>query len=154
MIRCDFLCLLSRLCTASPASLSGTPNRRATSDLVLVQVAPTDSPLLATARSCHSSPSGLRLRRRRLQLGRLSWLPAADCNGGAGQTWSSSGGRLTVYDGAKCLDAYDNRTTAGTKVEIWTCNGQTNQQWQVNSNGTITGVQSGLCLDVVGAATF
>jgi lysophospholipase L1-like esterase len=75
-----------------------------------------------------------------------------DCNGAAGQTWSFSGGRLTVYGGAKCLDAYDNRTTAGTKVEIWDCNGGANQQWQVNSGGTITGVQSGLCLDVTNAS--
>ena len=34
-----------------------------------------------------------------------------------------------------------------------TCNGQTNQQWNVNADGTITSVQSGLCLDVTGAAT-
>jgi Ricin-type beta-trefoil lectin domain-like len=27
------------------------------------------------------------------------------------------------------------------------------QQWNVNSNGTITGVPSGLCLDVSGAST-
>jgi len=27
------------------------------------------------------------------------------------------------------------------------------QQWNLNSNGTVTGVQSGLCLDVTGAAT-
>ena len=36
---------------------------------------------------------------------------------------------------------------------IWDCNGQANQQWNVNSNGTITGVQSGRCLDANGAAT-
>ena len=36
---------------------------------------------------------------------------------------------------------------------IWDCNGQANQQWTVNSNGTITGVQSGLCLDASGAGT-
>ncbi|WP_460343552.1 glycoside hydrolase family 27 protein [Actinoallomurus acanthiterrae] len=76
-----------------------------------------------------------------------------DCNGGSGQTWTSSGGRLTVYNGAKCLDAYDNQTTAGTKVEIWDCNGGANQQWQINTDGTITGTQSGLCLDVTGAST-
>ena len=28
-----------------------------------------------------------------------------------------------------------------------------NQQWTVNSNGTITGPQSGLCLDVTSAST-
>jgi endo-1,4-beta-xylanase len=52
-----------------------------------------------------------------------------------------------------CLGAYDNQTAAGTKVETWPCNGGANQQWLVNSNGTVTGVQSGLCLDVTGAST-
>ena len=79
-----------------------------------------------------------------------------DCNAGTNQTWTrTSSNQLTVYSGSSqmCLDATGNQTAPGTKVEIWTCNGQANQQWQVNSNGTITGVQSGLCLDVVGAAT-
>jgi len=38
-------------------------------------------------------------------------------------------------------------------VVTWPCNGGANQQWNLNSNGTVTGVQSGLCLDVTGAAT-
>jgi hypothetical protein len=38
-------------------------------------------------------------------------------------------------------------------VEIWPCSDGANQQWTINSNGTITGVQSGLCLDVSGQAT-
>ncbi len=57
-----------------------------------------------------------------------------------------------VY-GNKCLDAYGQGTSGGTAVIIWDCNGQANQQWNVNSNGTITGVQSGLCLDANGAGT-
>jgi hypothetical protein len=40
---------------------------------------------------------------------------------------------------------------AGTPVEIYDCNGGTNQQWNKNADGTFTGVQSGLCLDVTGA---
>lgn len=52
-----------------------------------------------------------------------------------------------------CLDAYDNQTSAGTKVILWSCNGQTNQQWLRNPDGSVTGVQSGLCLDVTGAST-
>ena len=76
-----------------------------------------------------------------------------DCTGSAQQLWTRSGNQFTVYGGADCLDAYNNQTTAGTKVEIWPCNGGANQQWTVNSNGTITGVQSGLCLDVTGAST-
>ncbi|MGI5237447.1 glycoside hydrolase family 27 protein [Dactylosporangium sp. CA-139066] len=75
-----------------------------------------------------------------------------DCNGGVNQQWTYTSGRQLQVLG-KCLDAYNNQTSPGTKVEIWDCNGQANQQWNINSNGTITGVQSGLCLDVTGAAT-
>ncbi|MFF7159407.1 ricin-type beta-trefoil lectin domain protein [Streptomyces sp. NPDC008139] len=78
------------------------------------------------------------------------------CNGGANQIWThSASNQLSVYSGSgqMCLDANDNQTTAGTKVVVWGCNGQVNQQWVLNSNGTITGVQSGLCLDVAGAST-
>jgi alpha-galactosidase len=79
-----------------------------------------------------------------------------DCNGASNQIWThTSANQLTVYSGTTqlCLDAYNNQTSPGTKVETWSCNGGANQQWTVNSNGTITGVQSGLCLDVTGAST-
>jgi non-reducing end alpha-L-arabinofuranosidase len=70
-----------------------------------------------------------------------------DCNGASNQSWTYTASKqLTVY-GNKCLDANGQGTSNGTAVIIWDCNGQTNQQWNVNSNGTITGVQSGLCLD-------
>ncbi|GAA1870183.1 RICIN domain-containing protein [Myceligenerans crystallogenes] len=70
-----------------------------------------------------------------------------DCNGQSNQSWTyTSDKRLVVY-GNKCLDADDQGTTNGTAAIIWDCNGQPNQQWNLNSNGTITGVQSGLCLD-------
>jgi len=76
-----------------------------------------------------------------------------DCGSGTNQRWSlTSGKQLQVY-GNKCLDANGKGTTNGTQVIIWDCNGGTNQQWNVNSNGTITGVQSGLCLDANAAAT-
>jgi hypothetical protein len=74
-----------------------------------------------------------------------------DCNNGANQTWTAtSGNQLTVY-GNKCLDAPG--TATGTRLQIWTCHGGANQQWRINADGTITGVQSGLCLDVTGAGT-
>jgi hypothetical protein len=78
------------------------------------------------------------------------------CNAGANQTWThTSSNQLTVtLAGTQlCLDAYNNQTTAGTKVDTWSCTGGANQQWTINSNGTVTGVQSGLCLDVAGAST-
>jgi len=78
------------------------------------------------------------------------------CNAGANQTWThTAANQLTVTLGGTklCLDAYNSQKTAGTKVETWSCTGGANQQWTINSNGTITGVQSGLCLDVAGANT-
>jgi non-reducing end alpha-L-arabinofuranosidase len=79
------------------------------------------------------------------------------CNGGANQVWthtSSNQLTLTPVSGTTvCLDASGEGIAAGTKVIIWSCNGQANQEWDLNSNGTITGMQSGLCLDVTGAST-
>jgi endo-1,4-beta-xylanase len=76
-----------------------------------------------------------------------------DCWGGSNQRFTyTSSKQLTVY-GNKCLDASGRGTTNGTAVIIYDCNGQPNQQWNLNSNGTITGVQSGLCLDASGAGT-
>ena len=76
-----------------------------------------------------------------------------DCWGGPNQRFTyTSSKQLTVY-GNKCLDASGRGTTNGTAVIIWDCSGQSNQQWNINSNGTISGVQSGLCLDATGTAT-
>ncbi|MFI5843045.1 glycoside hydrolase family 27 protein [Catenuloplanes sp. NPDC051500] len=68
-----------------------------------------------------------------------------DCNGAANQNWSVSGQALQAL--GKCLDA-PTGATAGAKAQLWDCNGATNQQWTFQSNGTIRGTQSGLCLDV------
>ena len=73
-----------------------------------------------------------------------------DCNGGANQRWTMDG--QTIRALGKCLDAPLN-AAAGTKVQIWDCNGGANQRWNSNANGTISGTQSGLCLDVNGNAT-
>jgi lysophospholipase L1-like esterase len=76
-----------------------------------------------------------------------------DCHGGTNQRWTYTSSKQLMVYGNKCLDAYGQGTSNGTAVAIWDCNGQANQQWNLNSNGTITGVQSGLCLDASGAAT-
>jgi hypothetical protein len=76
-----------------------------------------------------------------------------DCSSGANQLWTYTTNRQLMVYGNKCLDAFGQGTTNGTRVIIWDCHNQTNQQWNVNSNGTITGVQSGLCLDATGQGT-
>ncbi|HEX4831943.1 MAG TPA: arabinofuranosidase catalytic domain-containing protein [Trebonia sp.] len=47
----------------------------------------------------------------------------------------------------RCLDIDGNGTAAGTKVELWDCNGVGGQVWQQQSNGSLLNPQSGLCLD-------
>ncbi|MFF6996622.1 endo-1,4-beta-xylanase [Streptomyces sp. NPDC008313] len=74
-----------------------------------------------------------------------------DCHSAGNQTWeSTSAGELRVY-GNKCLDAAG--TGNGAKIQIYSCWGGDNQKWRLNSDGSIVGVQSGLCLDAVGAGT-
>ncbi|PYC79542.1 alpha-L-arabinofuranosidase [Streptomyces tateyamensis] len=100
------------------------------------------------AGQCLDDPNGTTTGGTQLQI----W----GCNGQTNQTWTHTpSNQLTVTNNGTtdCLDANGQGTSAGTKVIIWPCNGASNQQWQFNSNGTITGVQSGLCLDVTGGAT-
>ncbi|WP_084599180.1 ricin-type beta-trefoil lectin domain protein [Actinoplanes subtropicus] len=74
-----------------------------------------------------------------------------DCNGGFTQVITAGSGQLHI--GGKCLDADNNGTVDGTKVIVWTCGSGANQQWTLQSDGTIRGVQSGKCVDVNQAAT-
>ncbi|MFC8453450.1 glycoside hydrolase family 27 protein [Kitasatospora sp. NPDC057223] len=93
---------------------------------------------------CADSPQGTTYNGVQLQV----W----GCSGGPNQNVTYSTSDKTLRLEGKCFDAHDKQTAAGTHVEIYDCNGGSNQQWNRNSNGTITGVQSGLCLDVTGAA--
>ena len=70
------------------------------------------------------------------------------------QQWTlTSGGQITVNNGADCLDDYGFGTTAGTEVDVWSCNNGTNQEWTIQSNGMIVGKYSGLCVDLNGGST-
>ncbi|MEU4257756.1 endo-1,4-beta-xylanase [Streptomyces fradiae] len=74
-----------------------------------------------------------------------------DCNNRANQQWTlTAAGELRVY-GDKCLDAAG--TGSGAKVQIYSCWGGDNQKWRLNSDGSIVGVQSGLCLDAAAGGT-
>ncbi len=67
-----------------------------------------------------------------------------DCHTNANQQYTQSGQALRVV--GKCLDA-PNNAGSGTRVQIWDCNGGANQNWNINTNGTITNIQTGLCLN-------
>jgi len=62
------------------------------------------------------------------------------------QHWyHNSNGSLETL--GRCLDIDGDGTAAGTKVELWDCNGVGGQQWVQQSNGSLLNPQSGLCLD-------
>ena len=75
-----------------------------------------------------------------------------DCNGGSNQRWTYSAGKQLVVYGNKCLGVGQSAGN-GTPAAIWDCSGQADQQWNVNPDGTITAMQSGLCLDANGQGT-
>jgi hypothetical protein len=73
------------------------------------------------------------------------------CDGSAGQDW------LIVPDGTirsngKCMDIFRDEKTSKAPVELWTCTGGANQQWQA-LNGTLVNPVSGKCLDDPGFNT-
>jgi len=71
--------------------------------------------------------------------------------GSAAQAWTVGDG--TVQLAGKCLDVTGKGTTNGVLVELWTCNGGTNQRWTAGAASSLVGTGSGRCLDDPGATT-
>jgi hypothetical protein len=68
-----------------------------------------------------------------------------DCNGSAEQTWAiEPDGTIQVQ--GKCVDIYRDEKTSKAPVELWTCTGGSNQQWEA-LNGTLVNPASQKCLD-------
>ena len=83
----------------------------------------------------------------RLQYG---WGLTNNTGGGSG-----GGGTTAVLRGSgsnRCLDVPGAATANGTLLDIWDCNGGSNQQWTALSNGELQ-VYGNKCLDVPGGAT-
>jgi hypothetical protein len=83
---------------------------------------------------------------------------SADISGSVSFTWTVTTTGTASYSGTielvklgLCLDDRYNSSTPGAVVQVWRCNGQPNQQWQVMTNGTIQ--HNGLCLDASGGGT-
>ncbi|MEV6740850.1 ricin-type beta-trefoil lectin domain protein [Streptomyces sp. NPDC051104] len=60
---------------------------------------------------------------------------------------------LTTSTGKKlCVDDATSSTTDGNKIQIYTCNGTSAQNWTVGTDGTVRGI-GGKCLDVTSSGT-
>jgi endo-1,4-beta-xylanase len=80
----------------------------------------------------------------------LSALGGSSTGGGGGGS-----GEVHAVGSGKCLDVPNISTTAGTQLDIWDCNGGSNQIWTSTSSGQLT-VYSGssqMCLDAYGNQT-
>jgi hypothetical protein len=65
---------------------------------------------------------------------------------------SASGPIIAGDNTADCVDASGGSSADGTKVEMWTCNGNAaSQTWTMASNGTVQ--INGKCLDITGGST-
>jgi alpha-galactosidase len=73
-----------------------------------------------------------------------------DCSGAPNQRWTISGNTIRMF--GKCLDAPPG-AVAGDAAILLDCSGGTNQAWTFNLDGSVQGVDSGLCLDVTGNNT-
>ncbi|MET7472109.1 non-reducing end alpha-L-arabinofuranosidase family hydrolase, partial [Micromonospora sp. NPDC005599] len=146
----------------SPLLFDGSGNKKAAYNSVLNALnaaGPTTTP--TTTPTTSPPPSGGAGRIVGVQSGRCIDVPNStqtngtrvqlyDCNGQSNQQWTYTSSKQLMVYGSKCLDANGAATANGTGIIIWDCNGQPNQQWNINSNGSISGVQSGRCLDVWG----
>jgi gluconolactonase len=52
--------------------------------------------------------------------------------------------------GGKCVDVTNGSSANGTRVQLWTCNGGTAQQWSVRDDGSVAAL--GKCLTAAGTA--
>ena len=75
--------------------------------------------------------------------------------GGGSTPPPTTGGPIHAVGAGKCLDVPNSTTTLGTQVQIYTCDGQSNQTFTHTSGGALTVTDSGttLCLDANGKGT-
>ncbi|HEV2371481.1 MAG TPA: ricin-type beta-trefoil lectin domain protein [Streptosporangiaceae bacterium] len=66
------------------------------------------------------------------------------CNGGSSQEIFFEAAFFTINN--LCLDTQDESVASGAKLVFSPCLGGPSQQWEINTNGTIAGIQSQRCI--------
>ncbi|SOD91421.1 non-reducing end alpha-L-arabinofuranosidase family hydrolase [Streptomyces sp. Ag109_G2-15] len=70
----------------------------------------------------------------------------------AGPAQAATSGAVRGVGSGRCLDVPGAGQADGTNLQIWDCNGATNQQWTLTDSSQLT-VYGNKCLDVPGHAT-
>jgi endo-1,4-beta-xylanase len=63
---------------------------------------------------------------------------------------SGGSGRIVGAQSGRCIDVPNASHTNGTRVQLYDCNGQTNQAWTLTSSKQLT-VYGNMCLDAAGS---
>ncbi|MDQ1065373.1 O-glycosyl hydrolase [Streptomyces canus] len=71
---------------------------------------------------------------------------------GSGGNDGGTTGAIVGVGSGRCVDVPNQSHTAGTQVELWDCNGGSNQQWTNTSAGELR-VYGSYCLDTAGQGT-
>jgi O-glycosyl hydrolase len=71
---------------------------------------------------------------------------------GPGGSDGGTSGPITGVGSGRCVDVPNQSQANGTKVELWDCNGGSNQQWTSTAAGELR-VYGGVCLDAAGQGT-
>jgi hypothetical protein len=74
-------------------------------------------------------------------------------NGSGGTPPGEQTGPLIGTGSGRCLDVSNVSQTPGTGVQIWDCNGQTNQQWHQTAAGELRVYNDTRCLDALNQGT-
>ena len=75
----------------------------------------------------------------------FTWTVLAASNSGTTGTVKQVGGS------GRCLDDPSGNTANGTRIQVWSCTGKSNQNWTVVQDGTLR--TGGKCLETVGNST-
>lgn len=65
---------------------------------------------------------------------------------------ASTAGAFTIYSYSNdlCLDLFGGKTTPGSPVGFWTCNGGQNQQWVMMNGGIVPLINQNICVELPG----
>jgi hypothetical protein len=82
-------------------------------------------------------------------------LASAPTGGGGSSTGGSTSAASEIHGtgSGKCLDVPNLSQTEGTQIDIWDCNGGTNQVWTSTSSHQLTVYSGSKCLDAVNNQT-
>ncbi|MFI0724239.1 glycoside hydrolase family 76 protein [Streptomyces sp. NPDC021224] len=78
---------------------------------------------------------------------------AATLTAAGATTTPTEAGVLRGQGSGRCADVPGASQTDGTRIALWDCNGQANQQWTATAAGQLTVYGGAKCLDVNGAGT-